>query len=420
MHQSITRALVASLLATASTSTAASHTAKNRCSDAVRILRQQGSMPYKSQDVDPLNVEGAKAHLTQVTESFERAKAQIKLIPQGEFDQKDPELAECWTTLRSWADYIMLVQLKMKQATEKGSSLAPFLEKTKPHTQAMLTLAAVELSPGANVLGQTSPQEAKAMLEGLAEVEKECAPMGPEVGNGPLDDSHGPGGNERRIAGVVFHDAFTKRAHNWCHVAKKRSELMSAAATNRGVQVEGFGNYTLLVAEAIKKTSAAHPDLEAWIVEMLADKAGFLKKREQAAKAWNTAAGVASTDTSEIASQLTELQMKVDAAAAQLPAPKGTHHDAGLESDARAALKRLFADAVPKHVFMDEAGWTIEKNGLGVPLNRFRSGQLIFKRPAFKFCEQRTFSYNEVHQGGGSYAKGAVKILSAVRLVSCP
>lgn len=87
---------------------------------------------------------------------------------------------------------------------------------------------------------------------------------------------------------------------------------------------------------------------------------------------------------------------------------------------AKSSLKKLFADATPKGSFMDAAGWTIEKNSLGVPLNRFRSGQLLFKRAAFKYCEQRNFSYNEVHQGGGSYAKGQVKVLSTVRFVTCP
>lgn len=397
----------------------ASQTAKNRCSDAVRILRQQGSMPYKSQDVDPLKVEGVKAHLSQVMESFERAKGQIKQIPQGEFNKEDPELKECWDTLRSWADYIMLIQLKMKQASEVGSSLGPFLTKVKPHTDAMLTLAAVEIAPAANVLGQTTAEKARAMLQGLAEVEKECASLGADVGNAPLDDSHSPGGNERRIAGVVFHDGFTKRGNNWCHVAKKRVELMTAAAGNRVVHVEGFGAYNLLVPEAVAKTSASHPDLEAWVVEILKDKAGFLKQRDEAATAWNTAVGVTPSATSGIAAQLDELQKKVDAAAAQLPLPKGEHHGGDLEGKAKAALKKLFADASPRSVFMDAPGWTIEQNSRGVPLNRFRSGQIVFKRPAFTHCEQRTFSYNEPHQGGGSYAAGQVQILSAVRFVSC-
>lgn len=68
---------------------------------------------------------------------------------------------------------------------------------------------------------------------------------------------------------------------------------------------------------------------------------------------------------------------------------------------------------------MDSAEFTIEKNGLGVPLNRYRSGQVLFKvRPA-KFCMQRTFSYNEPYAGGGKYPSSSAKVLAASRFVSC-
>lgn len=419
MHRYVWSALVTAALTTPLTAAAATNAAKNRCSDAVRILRQQGSQPYKKQDVDPLKVEGAKAHLAQVLESFERAKGQIKQIPEGQFDKADPELKECWDTLRDWGDYIMLVQLKMKQAAEQGSTLAPFLEAVKPHRHALLTMAAVAVDPTADVLGQTPAPEAVKLLASLADVEKQCAAFGPEVFDGPLELGHQPGGTEQRVGNVVFHGTFTNHAKNWCHVAKRRLELMTKAAGNRFVLVEGYGNYRLVLTEAVEKTSASHPDLDAWVVEMLKDKAGFLKKRDATAAAWNSAVGVKPEATSGVGAQLDALQQKIDEAAAQLPLPKGDHHDAALEGQAKAALKKLFADAQPKGAYMDAAGWTINQNALGVPLDRFRSGHLVFKRPAFKWCEERMFSYDEPHQGGGRYAKGEVKILSAVRFVSC-
>lgn len=419
MHRHSWSALAAAALIAPLSAAAATNAAKNRCSDAVRILRQQGSQPYKSKDVDPLKVDGVKAHLSQVVESFERAKAQIKQIPEGQFDKTDPELKECWDTLRDWADYIMLVQLKMKQAAEQGGTLGPFLDAVKPHRMALLTLAAAELAPDADVLNGASAEDAKKMLAGLADVEKQCAAFKPDVFDGPLDLAHPPGGIEQRVGGIAFPGVFTDRAKNWCFVAKRRQELMTRAAANRFVLVEGYGNYRLVIPEAVQKTSAEHPDLDAWVVEILKDKAGFLKKRDQVAQAWNQAVGVKPEATSGIGAQLDALQAKVDEAAAQLPLPKGEHHDGALEGQAKAALKKLFADAQPKGAFMDAAGWTIRQNALGVPLDRFRSGQLVFKRPAFKWCEQRTFSYDEPHQGGGRYAKGEVKILGAVRFVSC-
>ena len=412
--------LVAAAIVVSAPALGASRTALNRCSDAVTILRQQGAMTYKSEPVNPLQLDKAKAHLAQVQESMGRAMAQLKQIPRGEFDKADPELKDCWETFSGWGEYMDALKAKVKEAGEAGATLKPFLQRVKPHQDAMLRLAAVAVNPAADVLGQATPEQAKGMLAGLAEVEQACAGLGAEVGNAPLDDAHKPGGTELRVANVSFHDGFTERPNNWCHVAKRRGELMTAAAGNRYVAVEGFGNYVMELPAVLARLSVERPDLDQWMADALKDKAGFVKRRDALARSWNAAVGVAPREGSGLAGQLDALQQKVDEVAAKSPAPSTGNHDPALEGQAKGALKKLYPDAVPRATMMQDTGWTVEKNALGIPQERYRLGYVLLKRAAFKACEQRSFVYREPHQGGGTFAPGQAVIQAQVRFVTCP
>ena len=131
------------------------------------------------------------------------------------------------------------------------------------------------------------------------------------------------------------------------------------------------------------------------MADALKDKAGFVKRRDALARSWNAAVGVAPREGSGLAGQLDALQQKVDEVAAKLPAPSTGNHDAALEGQAKGALKKLYPDAVPRATLMQDTGWTVEKNALGVPQERYRLGYVVFKRAAFKACEQRSFVFRE-------------------------
>ena len=71
--------------------------------------------------------------------------------------------------------------------------------------------------------------------------------------------------------------------------------------------------------------------------------------------------------------------------------------------------------------FMDEATYTVRTNALGVPLSRYRSGQIVYRVNNDSFCRQRSFSFSEAHQGGGSYVSGGDPTLfESTRAVKCP
>ena len=198
---------------------------------------------------------------------------------------------------------------------------------------------------------------------------------------------------------------------------------MTQASLNRFVKVEGYGNYSLLLPDTIKKLSVDSPLLEAWIAEILLKPAEFQAKRREASASWYQAVGIAQPEAASdpIAEQLKQLSAVVDQVAPQLKFSAAGPHDAGLETRAKVSLTKIFPQAKVRGTVMDEAGWTIEKNGLGVPLSRFRSGQIVFARPETKWCLQRTFNYVEQYAGGGTYAPGPqVNILPMTKFVTCP
>jgi hypothetical protein len=92
-----------------------------------------------------------------------------------------------------------------------------------------------------------------------------------------------------------------------------------------------------------------------------------------------------------------------------------------MEARAKAYVGKLYPKMVILNTWMDEATYTVRTNALGVPLSRYRSGQIVYRVNNDSFCRQRSFSFSEAHQGGGSYvAGGEPSLFESTRAVKCP
>ena len=162
--------------------------------------------------------------------------------------------------------------------------------------------------------------------------------------------------------------------------------------------------------------------MDTWVASMLVDPKDYFDKRAKAQAAENAASGVGSAKGGgAVEGWLKELQAKVDEVAPQVKLPPAGGRDAGMEKSAAKALAGIFPDAKVAASQMDAAGWTIEKNGLGIPLSRFRSGQIAFSLPGSKWCLQRSFNWVEVYSGAGNYEPpGGASILGGTRFLACP
>ncbi len=422
MGKMILCALVLSLAAAEATE-AATRMAQNRCGDAARTVRSAGRKHYEGKEVSPLEVKAAIAHYNSVGDYFLRANAQLGQVPKGELDWTDPQLKECHDELVAWKDYLAELKTKIQGAGAGAAVLGPFLAEVKPYERGLFTLAAAHFDPAADVFNGRKPEEVRALADDMAKVEKLCGEKFPDAGKNPPAPPASSGGQYQRVGGVAIPASFSQSADNWCWIARNRAELLGRAAGNRSVHVEGYGNVPLVLPELLKKYSAQRPAMDPWVAAMLLDPKDYFDKLAKAQAADNAASGVGSgaKDGGAVGGWLKELQAKVDAAAPQVKFPAGGGRDAALEKAAAKAVARIYPEAKVAAATMDAAGWTIEKNGLGIPLSRYRSGQIAFSLPGSKWCMQRTFNWVEIYSGAGNYEPpGGASILGASIFLACP
>lgn len=389
---------------------AASRAAKNRCNDAVMILRSNPGKAYEREDVDPLDTRNAGRHRAQVVDGITRAKAKLDQVPAGELDEHDGELAECFAEVRAWADYLKLLDGKIARAEELGKVYVPFLAAVKSHQRAFISFLSIAADPATRALDNLKPDDLKTALAAMGEVEQTCAGLAAEHQEPPAD-----------YDGKLPPAKLVQRPFAWCRLAKRRVELATAYLANKQFHAEGYGAYGIEIPEDIEKLEANQGNVSAWVAEIVFDPKAFRAALRASAEAWYRAAGVAmpANPAPGVDELIAKLVARIDAVAPTQHWVKGPRSP-DVERRAQASLLKIYPKAKVVAFAMDADNFTITKTRVGLPTDRFRSGQILFKLPATKHCLQRAFSYVETYQGGGRYQQpGTIKILGAVRFLSC-
>jgi hypothetical protein len=396
----------------------------NRCSDAARELSGATSRVYKDRDVEPGEVEDAISHINQHTDRYNRA--QRMLDSAGPWDAKDRDLAECVELLHRTRDYIESTQKKIKAAQEAGTQQAPVLEAAKGESkrQALFLLAAVHVEPTTRAFENLSAAEAKSLVDSLAPVDAACQKAMPQATKTPPPlPSGNAGSNERRVGQLTLPGNLSDRAAWWCWIASHRSQLATRALGNVYVVAESFGNHELAFSEILKAGDSWNGSATPWVFEVARDDKPFFAGLKKAISAWYTAFGLPMPEQPfpGLQVEVGKVREAVIAAAARNPIEPTKQHDKALEGAAKTALGKIYPKVAVPAAWMDDAAWTIEQNALGVPLRRFRSGQLVYRVASDPWCLQRTFNWVETHKGGGKYQPpGGAGILSGTRAVKCP
>lgn len=396
----------------------------NRCADATREIRGATSQVYKDRDVEPGEAQRAIGHINQHIDRLKRA--QQMLDSAGPWDASDPALAECVGLMQQARSYIESTSAKIKAAQEAGVKQAPVLEAAKgdQKRQALYKLAAVHMNAKANSFDNMKPSEAKALVDSLAPVAAACQQAMPEaIQTPPAVPEQGAGGAQARVGGVTLPGNLVDKAGWWCWVAGNRDTLAAKALTNVYVIAESYGNYGREFAEILTLGSNWTGSTEPWVFEVARDDKPFFAGLHKAIGAWYAAFGlpVPAQPFPGLQEVVGKVRQAIVDAAARNPVTAGSHHDKKLEAEGKSALAKIYPKVSVLSSWMDEAAWTIEQNALGVPLKRFRSGQLVYKVGGTTWCVQRTFNWVEVHMGGGKYQPpGGAGILGGVKAVQCP
>lgn len=401
---------------------AASRAHKNRCSDAARAVRSGVGFVYEKEAVDPRKVDGAERHLQQMAERYKEALQQLNSA--GQWDPNDPELAECVNLMKPMRAYILATAEKIKAAKASATKGGPVLDAAKAPgvRDAFYVLAAVQVEPSVNAFQNLKPAQAKELVGRLEPLAAACQQAMPEAMNAtpsPLVRV----GTERRVAGVVLPGDLDTKADWVCFVAGQREKLALRALGNVRVFAANYGNTDLAFKEILGKGANWSGEAAAGLFDIAANETHFMGQMKQAAQEWYTAFGVPMRDQPfpGLQEQILQFRKAVTEAAARNPVQPGPHKYAPMETRARAYAAKLYPKMAIVSTWMDEATYTVRTNALGVPLLRYRSGQIVYRVNNDSFCRQRVFSFSEAHQGGGSYVTGGEPtFMEGARAVKCP
>jgi hypothetical protein len=263
------------------------------------------------------------------------------------------------------------------------------------------TLAPLLTEPERDVISNWTPESFPKLLEGMKEIEDGC--------NGPYQGI-------RNIPGYSVN--IDSSPGSWCEVARRRVELTQAAIKNRiakeiEMQLGRLGD----VANGLEKQ-------EGWLslgIEPIVDPDTYKQKFRDRYQGWWKLLGKGEPADlfAGFDKRVKEVWAAIDALAPKLSFTKGAGNDGRVEKLARDTLAKDKGLKVLKTTLISQ-DYTIEKNGLGVPLRRYRGGAVLYKMAKDKWCRERHFTYEEIHAGGGKYqSSSSVTFFEKFRFLDC-
>lgn len=204
----------------------------------------------------------------------------------------------------------------------------------------------------------------------------------------------------------------------WCAVAAQRQELADASIKKA---VGGALNGLVAQVKESREKLAGNNGLlavDGVPYQLLLDRAAGKASLTAKLKPLFDASG-----QSMPADYFAPLDEQLDAFAAEIDRLasswkfEASHADSGSEAGARKAFSEVYKGRSVLKTGMLFGHATIDKNALGVPTERYRTGALL-ARGSGKWCEYRQFTAHETYAGGGTYAPPRYTF-GAMRLQAC-
>lgn len=275
----------------------------------------------------------------------------------------------------------------MKELRVHESTIVRFGELTKQHDR--------------DITGNGSPESFKKSIDELAVVNEACT---------------------TRYAGIQNHPTYSlhmlaQSPGDWCKIAAARETYAHRAVVNR-VQT--------IAAHRMKelKEVATNPEkndgyLTNWIVGALSDPDEVKKQLTEEARPWFAIVGkeIPGGFFGPVDTLVQEAVAAIDRTAPKWTYPDDRFHDARIEGVVHA---QMAAGVRVLRTSMLSEGWTITKNGLGIVIDRYRGGHVLFKMPKLTWCSLREFTYVEqANNAGGFLPASAATTSESVRFQAC-
>jgi hypothetical protein len=207
----------------------------------------------------------------------------------------------------------------------------------------------------------------------------------------------------------------------WCKIAANRDEMLRRSATNAAAgDLSGIARHMDTMKQGLEANEGYLENEIQMVRRALWGREALLKELAARYQPLFAAAGV--TDTSAI---MAPLQPSMDALMAEATRlaprwkfPAAGPHEAYPESLAKQQLAKEYPGTSLRASIMTDPVFKIVKNRLGIPLERYRDGSILYKAQNETLCRQQGFTYLEKFDGTG-YQRPAGVGLNRIRYLPC-
>ncbi len=358
------------------------------------ISSVQLSPELRSGPIPKEKMQTAKNLLRDLDSALSRAQGEIERM--NAIDRAEPAVAEAAKKLEEYAAYRADLKKAIETATTAIASndalFRAFREDTKSYAE---VVSKFRKGPHGTL------DQVKAGVAELAKLDELCRTKYPGIQDDPK---------------LSF--ALNIEPGTWCSIASRREELANASI--RTATAEALTKIVAQVKESKEKLSKNNGlvDVNGQPYLLLQDRAGGKALLSAKLKPLMDASGQKMP-----ADYFAPLDEQLDGFAAEIDrlAPtwkfEASHKDQGTEAGAKKAFAEAYKGRSVIKIGMLFDSATIDKNALGVPTERYRTGALLAKGSG-KWCEYRQFTAHEAYSGGGNYAPPRFTF-GAVRFQSC-
>lgn len=355
-----------------------------------------GTIPPGKEFEAQVLVKDLKERLPRAHGEFDRIEAADKSLPSvvamgKRLDELDQVLVKLGGSVGTQA----------KTSADAKERHFAFKAELKKYEPTVLRFGEMTKDHARDIIGNANPDTFKQWVAELKVVQAACT---------------------TKYAGIQNHPTYSlgrlaESPGDWCRIAAQSDSYAQRTVLNH---VQSIALRRIETLQELTKTPEKNNGfLTNWVVTAIGDPAGIKKALIQESAPWFAANGkeMPAGFFDPVDKVVADAMAALDTSAAKWPYPDDKFHDARIEGIVRG---QMAAGVKVTKTSMIAGDWSISKNSLGVITDRYRSGHILFRMPALKWCSLREFTYLESYAGGGRYQPaGSATLSEAVRFQSC-
>lgn len=341
--------------------------------------------------------------LRDIDYALRRATGDLERIPADEQDAEVKALLKRVADLTIYRDKVAKnLEASVKGGVELDKQYRAYREDVKPFKTA---LAAFTIRPGSTQqYDNMTATHVTVGLERLAKLDELCTTkykglefndrLGFQLGVDPTTDCKIAAKRVEIVTTIVETGAAADIAARVKQIDAARTGMVAADGHVQGL----MGSHDLVfdTAKGTAALQARHEPMFKAIGKPLP--AGFL---------------------APITTAVAALWTEIDRLAPTFEFPKKLAHDGPAEAAARKEVARVFDGAKVLKSGMEFAQWSVAKNHIDIPTEQYRTGLVLTKSKADKWCVLRTFTAHKTYLGGGKFQQTMTFTFAGSRFQKC-